>query len=199
LLSPLQITIGLALGDRPVPGQAFGRLGQGRVLAEKGASLIEPVGFLSIAGARHTTYKYVLLCHQSRGFSSCLTLLPIADGPVKLEVIFCVQAVISPLLANLFLHYAFDRWMAKQYPQLPFERFADDAIVHCRTEVEAQEVRAALAARLWDCGLELHPEKTKIVYCKDDDRRGTYPNEKFDFLGYSVLQKCTGKEVAWPN
>jgi RNA-directed DNA polymerase len=128
-----------------------------------------------------------------------LTLLPIADGPVKLEVIFCVQAVISPLLANLFLHYAFDRWMAKQYPQLPFERFADDAIVHCRTEVEAQEVRAALAARLWDCGLELHPEKTKIVYCKDDDRRGTYPNEKFDFLGYSVLQKCTGKEVAWPN
>jgi len=101
-----------------------------------------------------------------------LTLLPIADGPVKLEVIFCVQAVISPLLANLFLHYAFDRWMAKQYPQLPFERFADDAIVHCRTEVEAQEVRAALAARLWDCGLELHPEKTKIVYCKDDDRRG---------------------------
>ena len=128
-----------------------------------------------------------------------MTLLPIADGPVKLEVIFCVQAVISPLLANLFLHYAFDRWMAKQYPQLPFERFADDAIVHCRTEVEAQEVRAALAARLWDCGLELHPEKTKIVYCKDDDRRGTYPNEKFDFLGYSVLQKCTGKEVAWPN
>jgi RNA-directed DNA polymerase len=75
--------------------------------------------------------------------------------------------------------------MAKQYPQLPFERFADDAIVHGRTEVEAQEVRAALAARLWDCGRELHPEKTKIVYCKDDDRRGTYPNEKFDFLGYT--------------
>src|ERR1019366_9144155 len=95
LLSPLQITIGLALGDRPVPGQAFGRLGQGRVLAEKGASLIEPVGFLSIAGARHTTYTYVYLCHNSRGFSCCLTLLPIADGPVKLEVTFCVQAVIT--------------------------------------------------------------------------------------------------------
>ena len=93
--------------------------------------------------------------------------------------------VISPLLANLFLHYAFDRWMAKQYPQLPFERFADDAIVHCRTEVEAEEVRAAIAGRLEDCGLELHPEKTKIVYCKDDDRRGTYPHEKFDFLGYT--------------
>jgi RNA-directed DNA polymerase len=93
--------------------------------------------------------------------------------------------VISPLLANLFLHYAFDRWMAKQYPQMPFERYADDAIVHCRTEAEAQGVRAAIAVRLKECGLELHPEKTKVVYCKDDDRRRTYPNEKFDFLGYT--------------
>ena len=93
--------------------------------------------------------------------------------------------VISPLLANLFLHYAFDRWMAKRYPQCPFERFADDAVAHCRTEAEAQEVRAAIAARLRDCGLELHPEKTKVVYCKDDDRRGKSPNEKFDFLGYT--------------
>ena len=90
--------------------------------------------------------------------------------------------VISPLLANLFLHYAFDRWMATQYRQVPFERFADDAIVHCRTEQQAQEVRAAIAARLKDCGLELHPEKTKVVYCKDEDRRRRYPNEKFDFL-----------------
>jgi RNA-directed DNA polymerase len=93
--------------------------------------------------------------------------------------------VISPLLANLFLHYAFDRWMAKQYPQVPFERYADDAIVHCRTEAEAQELRAAIAVRMRECGLELHPEKTKIVYCKDDDRWRTYPNEKFDFLGYT--------------
>jgi len=75
--------------------------------------------------------------------------------------------------------------MAKRYPQCPFERFADDAIVHCRTEAEAQEVRAAIAARLRECGLELHPEKTKIVYCKDEDRRRTYPNEKFDFLGFT--------------
>ena len=93
--------------------------------------------------------------------------------------------VISPLLANLFLHYAFDRWLAKRYPQCPFERYADDAIVHCRTEEEAQEVRAAIAARLLECGLELHPEKTKIVYCKDDDRWRTYTNEKFDVLGYT--------------
>ena len=93
--------------------------------------------------------------------------------------------VISPLLANLFLHYGLDRWMQKKYPHLPFERYADDAIVHCRTEEEAQEVRRAIAARMQECKLELHPEKTKIVYCKDDDRRGHYSNEKFDFLGYT--------------
>jgi len=93
--------------------------------------------------------------------------------------------VASPPLANLFLHYAFDRWIAAKYPQVQFERYADDAIVHCKTEVEAQEVRAAIAARLEECRLELHPEKTKIVYCKDDNRRRTYPNEKFDFLGYT--------------
>ena len=93
--------------------------------------------------------------------------------------------VISPLLANLFLHYAFDEWMRRSYPHLPFERYADDAIVHCRTEREARQVRAAIAARLQECRLELHPEKTKVVYCKDDDRRGNYPNEKFDFLGYT--------------
>jgi RNA-directed DNA polymerase len=93
--------------------------------------------------------------------------------------------VISPLLANLFLHYAFDRWITVKYPHVPFERYADDVIVHCKTETEAQEVRAAIATRLGECGLELHPEKTRIVYCKDDDRRRRYPNEKFDFLGYT--------------
>ena len=93
--------------------------------------------------------------------------------------------VISPLLAHLFLHYALDRGISMQYPQVTFERYADDAIVHCRTEAQAQEVRAAIAARLRECGLELHPEKTKIVSCKDDNRWRTYPNEKFDFLGYT--------------
>src|SRR6516162_6733383 len=93
--------------------------------------------------------------------------------------------VISPLLANLFLHYALDRWLAANYPQVQFERYADDVIVHCRTERQAQELREAIAERLRACGLELHPEKTKIVYCKDDLRRRTYRNEKFDFLGYT--------------
>jgi RNA-directed DNA polymerase len=92
--------------------------------------------------------------------------------------------VISPLLSNLFLHYALDRWLGVNHPQVPFERYADDVIVHCRTERQAEEVRQAIAERLRDCGLELHPEKTKIVYCKDDLRKGRHSNEKFDFLGY---------------
>jgi RNA-directed DNA polymerase len=92
--------------------------------------------------------------------------------------------VASPLLANLFLHYAFDRWMTANFPQVPFERYADDAIVHCRTEKQAQMIRKAIAKRLLDCGLELHPEKTRIVYCKDELRKGRYADEKFDFLGF---------------
>ncbi len=92
--------------------------------------------------------------------------------------------VASPLLANLFLHYAFDRWMATYYPSVPFERYADDVIVHCRTEWQAKAIRKAIAKRLLDCGLELHPEKTRIIYCKDDLRKGRHTDEKFDFLGY---------------
>lgn len=93
-------------------------------------------------------------------------------------------AVISPLLANLFLHYCMDRWLKDHYPQCPFERYADDAVIHCSTEAEAQELKEALNKRLEECGLQMHPEKTKIVYCKDDARRDNYPNTKFDFLGY---------------
>ena len=93
--------------------------------------------------------------------------------------------VISPLLANLFLHYAFDTWMQRQYPQIPFERYADDGICHCRSKAEAEGLRMAIERRFAECGLELNLQKTKIVYCKDDDRRGDYPEQKFDFLGYT--------------
>jgi group II intron reverse transcriptase/maturase len=86
--------------------------------------------------------------------------------------------VASPLLANLFLHYAFDAWMRRTFPDIPFERFADDAIVHCRSEKQARFVLDAIRTRLSECGLDLHPTKTKIVYCQDDDRRGTYESIK---------------------
>jgi RNA-directed DNA polymerase len=92
--------------------------------------------------------------------------------------------VISPILANLFLHYTFDLWMARTHPDLPWCRYADDGLVHCRTEQEAEAVKAELQSRLAVCGLQMHPTKTKIVYCKDNRRRRTYPNVKFDFLGY---------------
>ena len=81
-------------------------------------------------------------------------------------------SVISPLLSNLFLHYTFDRWMARNHPDIPFERFADDALCHCVNESQAKILKEALEKRFAECGLQLHPEKTKIVYCKDDDRRG---------------------------
>jgi len=92
--------------------------------------------------------------------------------------------VVSPILANLFMHYTFDLWMMRTHPNLPWCRYADDGLVHCRTQQEAEALKAALQARLADCHLEMHPTKTKIVYCKDGKRKGKYPNIKFDFLGY---------------
>ena len=92
--------------------------------------------------------------------------------------------VVSPILANAFLHYAFDLWMTRTYPDLPWCRYADDGLVHCQSEQEAIALKADLQARLAECRLELHPTKTKVVYCKDGKRRGTYSNVKFDFLGY---------------
>jgi group II intron reverse transcriptase/maturase len=93
--------------------------------------------------------------------------------------------VVSPLLANLFLHYAFDLWMQRTYPGVHFERYADDAIVHCRSEQQAREVLDAIGKRFVQCGLTLHPMKTRIVYCKDDNRSGKYDAIAFDFLGYT--------------
>ena len=93
--------------------------------------------------------------------------------------------VVSPLLANLFMHYAFDVWMKRRFPSVQFERYADDVLVHCVSEAQARYVLGAIRSRLAECGLELHPIKTKIVYCKDDNRRGDYELVQFDFLGYT--------------
>jgi len=94
-------------------------------------------------------------------------------------------SVISPLLSNLFMHYTFDEWLRRNHPSIQFARYADDAVVHVRSLAEAETLLDALRERLAECGLELHPEKTKIVYCKDDDRRGTHEHTSFDFLGYT--------------
>ena len=93
--------------------------------------------------------------------------------------------VVSPILANLFLHYTFDVWMTKMFPGNPWCRYADDGLVHCRTESQALAIESALDERFAECHLEMHPEKTKIAYCKDSSRRKDYPITEFDFLGYT--------------
>ncbi len=99
-------------------------------------------------------------------------------------------SAVSPVLANLFLHYAFDAWMAREFPTVPFERYADDAVVHCVSERQAQHVRQAITNRMEQVGLRLHPDKTKVVYCKDGRRRGSYPDTSFTFLGYTFRARA---------
>jgi RNA-directed DNA polymerase len=103
--------------------------------------------------------------------------------------------VISPLLANLFLHYAFDRWMQTAFPSVPFERYADDAICHCWSEEEALRLRQALDRRFAECKLALHAEKTKVVYCKDTNRKREHPMLHFVFLGYQFRPRS----AKWRN
>jgi RNA-directed DNA polymerase len=98
-------------------------------------------------------------------------------------------SAVSPVLANLFMHYAFDSWLERQFPTVEFERFADDAVVHCVTERQAHQVRDALAQRLHQVGLQLHPDKTKIVYCRDRRRRLAHASTSFTFLGYTFTAR----------
>jgi group II intron reverse transcriptase/maturase len=99
--------------------------------------------------------------------------------------------VISPLLANLFLHYAFDQWLTKHHPDVQFARYADDIVCHCRTEQEAITLLAVLKERFVSCGLLLHPEKTKIVYCKSWKNKADYAQISFDFLGFTFRPRLT--------
>lgn len=93
--------------------------------------------------------------------------------------------VVSPVLMNLFMHYAFDSWMKRTWPHCPFARYADDAVVHCRSQKQAENVMQTIASRLEECGLMMHPEKSKIVYCKDSNRTDSYPSIQFTFLGFT--------------
>lgn len=134
------------------------------------------------AVARHTSLSWVRL-YIARWLRAPVQR---PDGTIEQRTKGTPQGgVISPLLANLFLHYAFDCWMQRRYPVVPFERYADDVIVHCRSEGEAHRVLAAIRERLAACGLELHPTKTRIVYCKDGRRRRQYEHVSFDFLSYT--------------
>jgi RNA-directed DNA polymerase len=135
----------------------------------------------------HTTCKWVLL-YIERWLTAPVQQ---KDGTLRQRTKGTPQGgVASPLLANLFLHYAFDRWMTRQFPRLPFCRYADDGLVHCHSLKQAQYVKERLAQRLKDCGLELHPDKTRIVYCKDVRRRQEGDQHiRFDFLGYRFCQR----------
>ena len=99
--------------------------------------------------------------------------------------------VISPVLANLFLHYAFDKWMERNNPQNPWARYADDGVIHCKTKEEAEKLLIRLKGRFAECKLELHPDKTRIVYCKDKKRTGEHHHIQFDFLGYTFRPRSS--------
>jgi RNA-directed DNA polymerase len=134
------------------------------------------------AVARHTDAKWVLL-YVARWLKAPMRQ---ADGTLAARDRGTPQgSAVSPVLANLYLHYAFDMWLAREHPAVAFERYCDDAVIHCSSQEQAVMVRDALAARLAEAGLELHPDKTRVVYCKDADRRGDHEVTSFTFLGYT--------------
>ena len=140
-----------------------------------------PHSLIMRAVQHHTDLKWILLYVQRW-----------LDAPMQREDGSLVArdrgspqgSAISPLLANLFMHYAFDSWMQREFPGIGFERYCDDVVVHCVSEAQAVQVKVAIGRRLKECGLEMHPEKTRIVYCKDDSRRGPHEPRSFVFLGY---------------
>lgn len=144
------------------------------------------------AVAYHTTEKWLLLYVQ-RWLSAPLAQ---PDGTLVGRDRGSPQgASISPLLANLFMHYAFDTWMAREFPDVPFERFVDDVIVHCVSQQQAVRLRDAIAARLAECGgLRLHPTKTRIVYCKMSGRYGSHETVTFDFLGFTFKPRAARRK-----
>ncbi|MFE9174462.1 reverse transcriptase domain-containing protein [Streptomyces kebangsaanensis] len=130
----------------------------------------------------HTDARWVAL-YVKRWLAAGLRL---SDGSTTERVEGTPQgSAVQAVLANLFLHYASDAWRVREYPGCPFERYADDAVAHCRTLAEAGRVLAALRSRTTEAGLELHPDKTRIVYCKDDNRRSRFPVTEFTFLGFT--------------
>lgn len=131
---------------------------------------------------KHTENKWIIL-YMERWLK---TPMQMPDGSLQEKTKGTMQGgVISPILSNLFLHYVFDAWMQRNYSTIPWCRYADDGLAHCKTLQQAENLLEMLKQRFQECGLELHPDKTKIVYCKDGSRKKEYHNQSFDFLGYT--------------
>ena len=139
---------------------------------------------LTMKALRHHTEEKWVLLYTERWLKAPMVMM---DGKtIERDKGTPQGGVISPLLANLFMHYSLDKWIERNYPENPFARYADDAVIHCKTQREAEMLLEALKNRFGECFLELHPEKTKIIYCKDGRRRNNDHDEiAFDFLGYT--------------
>jgi len=144
------------------------------------------------AVSKHTTDKCIIL-YIERWLKAPMQT---SDGKVRERSRGVPQGgVISPILSNLFLHYVFDVWMGNKYPTILWCRYADDGLAHCNTKQEAEQLLIGLRQRFKQCGLELHSDKTKIVYCKDGSRKGKYPRTEFDFLGYTFRRRVVKNRI----
>jgi RNA-directed DNA polymerase len=144
------------------------------------------------AVARHTDQKWVML-YVERWLKAPM-LMP--DGTLAPRVKGTPQGgPISPMIANVFLHYGFDMWMVREFPSVQFERFADDVVVHCATERQARQVQDAIGRRLAGIGLLMHPDKTRIVYCKDSRRRWNFEQVSFTYCGYTFRPRRAYNKV----
>lgn len=150
-----------------------------------------PHDLLMEAVRKHTEEKWILL-YIERWLKAPMQQ---KDGTITPRTCGTPQGgVVSPVLSNLFLHYVFDMWMTRNHRGTPWCRYADDGLLHCKTLEQAQQLLEEIKKRFKECGLELHPEKTKIVYCKDGRRKEKYPNRSFDFLGYTFRRRVCMNE-----
>ena len=137
---------------------------------------------------KHTDNKWVILYIER----ALVAPIMMPDGEIRERTSGVPQGgVLSPVLANLFMHYAFDLWMEKKNPQNPWARYADDGVIHCRSKEEAERLVEKLRKRMQECKLEIHPSKTRIVYCRSDRFQEKHENESFDFLGYTFRRRWT--------
>ncbi len=144
---------------------------------------------LLMKAVRHHTKNKCILLYIERWIKAPLEL---PDGTTKDRDSGTPQgSVSSPILSNLFLHYVFDLWMTRNHPESLWCRYADDGICHCKTKAQAETLLVELEQRFKDCKLEIHPDKTKIVYCKDGSRKATHQgNTSFVFLGYEFRARA---------